>query len=237
MSVHRKLIQEIEEVPFPPEHLEELKQLGPLMIEGMERDGLPIESGSINLGKLDGPLDRAYFLFMWISENNGVIENLNMVLNDMRSLPTHYILFRGSPKIRFYLLVRTYFHEFYRFREIHSQVLKAAADRGYVEKDEVPLARKAFHDAFKTTIELRNSIVHGSPTWKGQDHFDLNLVSMAWERGYALKDQKTGAITEIGDVLNGICNTTADALRDEGARMSNLLKNLVRIYVDILAEV
>ena len=236
--MYRPLIQEIEEVPIPEEHIDELKQMMPLLYAAIERDGLPYETGTFDLGKLDDRLSRTLFLVKWISANNHVIENLNVVLNDMRSLPMNYVLFRGSPKERFYLLVRTYFHEFYRFREIHSQVLKTAAKRGYIDKDEVPSARQVFHDAFKTTIELRNVFVHqSSETWKGQDHFHLSMLSTALKNGYGFKDKETGAMWDISDTLKTLCTSTADELRDEGIRMSNLLKALAKFYVDILSEV
>jgi len=234
--MRRAFVKEIEDIPYPQDHLEDLKRLVPLVIETMERDGLPIESGSFNIGRVDESLDVALFFFRWVAENNKLIENLNMVLSDMRALPTDYVLLNGSPKTRYYLLVRTYFNEFYRFRDIHSQIVKAAADRGYIERDEVPLARKAFHDAFEGTIALRNNLVHGSPTWKGQKHFDLNLVGGALELGFALKDIETGEIWKISDVLKDVCNHTADGLRDEGNRMSSLLKNLVRIYADLVTK-
>jgi len=232
-----EFFKEIPEVSYPDEHLEDLKRAGPLMIAAMERDGLPIESGSINLGKVDQTLDVALFFFYWISNVNQIIENLNFVLADMRMLPTNYALLKGSPKTRYYLLVRMYFYEFYRFREIHNQIVKVAANRGYIERDEVPGVRNAFHNAFENTIELRNNLVHGSPVWKGKRHFDLNLVASAWERGLALQDRETGEIWDIGTVLQDICQHTGDSLRNEGIRMSKLLHDFVRIYVDIIAKV
>lgn len=237
MSLYRPLIQEIVEVQIPEEHIDELKQMVSLICASIERDGLPYETGTFDLGKLDARLARTLFLVRWITANNNVIENLNVVLNDMRALPENYVLFRGSPKERFYLLVRTYFHEFYRFREIHNQVVKAAANRGYIDKDEVPIARQIFHDAFKTTIELRNMLVHqSSETWKGRDHFHLSMLSTALKNGYGFKDKQTGAMWDIGDTLQALCISTADELRDEGVRMSNLLKGLAKFYVGILYE-
>lgn len=229
--------KEIGEVPFPSEHLDDLRRAGPLMISAMERDGLPIDTGSINIGEVDQELDHALFFFYWIADNNQVIENLNLVLADMRSLPTKHLLLSGSPRARYYLLVRTFFYEFYRFREIHHQIVKVAASRGYVDKRDVSSIRKTFHDAFETTIKLRNTLVHGSLVWKGKNHFDLNLVGDAWERGQALQDSKTGDIWDIGDVLEDICTSTADTLANEGNRMSFLLQNLVRIYVDVVSKV
>lgn len=235
--MRRTYHKEIAEIPYPEEHLEDLKRAGPLMVEATERDGLPIETGTINLGKVDDDLDLALFFFYWIADCNQVIEHLNMVLADMRALPTRYVLLDGPPKARFYLLVRTFFYEFYRFREIHHQVVKAASARGYIGRKEVPNIRKVFHDAFATAIELRNVLVHGSPIWKGQQHFDLTLVGSAWERGMVLQDSKTGEIWDIGEVLNDICNSTANDLAEEGNRMSLSLKHLVHIYVDIVSKV
>lgn len=235
--MHRNLPQEIEEVPYPKEHLEELKRLGPLLIAGIERDGLPIESGTINVEKVDDDLDLALFFFYWIADTNQIIENLNLVLADLRALPSNYVILKGSPKTRYYLLVRTYYYEFYRFRETHHRIVRIAANRGYIEHDNVPAARNAFHEAFETTISLRNSLVHGSPVWKGKKHFDLNLVGSAWKRGHALQDLETGEVWDIGTVLEDICNHTADILRDEGNRMSTLLQTLVRVYVDFTAKV
>ena len=234
--MYRDCQREIDEIPFPQEHLEDLKRAGPLMIAATERDGLPIDTGSINLGKVDEDLDLALFFFYWIADTNQVIQNLNLVLADMRALPTRYVLLDGSPRARYYLLVRTYFYEFYRFREIHHRVVKTASARGYIVQKEVPEIRKIFHDAFEVAIDLRNALVHSSPVWRGQRHFDLNLVGGAWERGQALQDCKTGKLWDIGDVLKDICQSTANDLADEGRRMSMALKGLVRIYVDVASK-
>lgn len=233
----RDFLKEVEEVSYPTEHLGNLARAMPLIMTAIERDGLPIESGLIDLGAVDEDLDVALFFFYWISETNQIIQNLNAVLTDMRMLPTNYVVLRGSPKTRYHLLVRMYFYEFYRFREIHHQVVKAAALRGFIERDEVEGARNAFHKAFEGTIELRNNLVHGSPIWKGKRHFDLNLLDHAWNNGLALKNLETGEIWQIGTVLQDICQHTADTLRDEGNRMSELLQGLVRIYVDLASEV
>ena len=58
----------------------------------------------------------------------------------------------GSPCDRFYLLVSTYFHEFYRFREGYSQIVKEAADLGYIERKHIKEIRLSFHNKFEPTI-------------------------------------------------------------------------------------
>lgn len=229
-------LKEVAKVSYPEEHLEDLKRAIPLILAAIERDGLPIEGGLIDIGKIDGGLDVAMFFLRWIEQVNEIIENLNAVLTDMRDLPTNYIFLKGSPKTRFYLLVRTYFYEFYRFRETYNQVVKAAAERGYIERNEVAGVRQALHDAFEEAIELRNNLVHGIPIWKGQRHFDLTLLATAQNSGFALRHRETGETWGFGDVLQDICPNTADILGDEGNRMSKVLQALVRAFVNLAAK-
>ena len=221
----------IQQIEFPPEHLDALKRITPLVIAGMERDGLPIESGVINIGRLDPELDLAYFFFGWISECNSVIENLNLTLKDLHSLPILYRALGGSPWSRYELLVRVYFHEFYRFRELLNAVLSASVKRGYITKNDQVLARDAFHSAIEGTIELRNSLVHGHPTWHGQEHFDLNLVSMAHVRGYRLVHKGTSEELNIEVALRGACSKSATALKTEGCKVVELMNAFVRDFV------
>jgi hypothetical protein len=227
----------IPDVPFPPEYLEDLKGLGPLLIASMERDGLPIESGSINLGRLEPRLDLAYFYFMWVSECNDVIENLNLTLRDIRQLPRIFSILGGSPWTRYELLVRVFFHEFYRLREIFNSVMSACVKRGVMGKEELPVVREAFHAAIQGTIELRNSLVHGRPTWRGQAHFDLNLTSMVHNMGKRLVHQENGKEFSVEAALEQACAKVAETLQREGANASAIMDAFVRDTVHITNEV
>lgn len=235
--MRRGFLKEVAKVPYPEERIKDLERAIPLIQAAVKRDGLPVESGIINMGEIDGRLDIALFFLRWIGEVNEIIDNLNVILTDIRDLPTNYIFLKGSPKTRLYLLIRTYFYEFYRFRETYNKFVKAAAGRGYIDRRAVAGVRQAFHDAFEETIEVRNYLVHGTPLWKGKQHFDLTLLESAQADGPALKDFETGEILEFGSVLKKICPGTADMLGDEGNRMSKVLQALVRLYVDLAAEV
>ncbi len=223
----------IPEIRYPIEHLEALKRLNPLLIEALKRDGPPIESGEINLGRIDKDLRLPLFFFSWTVEINTVIDNLNIVLTDLRELPEKYEDVPGSPRKRFYLLVRMYFYEFYRFREIFNEAMKGLLRGGYISKSWVHEFRKTFDGAFEPTMEVRHTLVHRSPTWKGEKHFNLLLVGMAFERGIAPKSKQTGRIWALSDVLKDICEPMADTMRDEGMRMSNTLQTVVDEFVKI----
>lgn len=229
--MYRPLTNAVPELSFPDEHLDALKRAPDFLLAALKRDGPPIESGVISIGQVDPPLSTALFFFRWISQTNKVVGNINIILSDMRELPENYILLRGSPATRFYLLVRTFFYEFYRFREIFNTFLKAASERGYLSREDVRSARKNFHDMFSEVIEIRNTLVHGFPIWKGQDHFDLIFFSSALEHNAQLVSKETGEVYDISHPLSKVCQKTADTLQAEGIRISAAIQNTIRILV------
>lgn len=224
----------IPQIPYPKKHLANLKRMTPLIIAGMERDGLPIGTGEIDLGKLDAKLDVAYFFFMWISETNEVIDHLNLVLRDLRALPRNFALLGGSPWTRYELLVRTFFHEFYRFREVLSTVLSAVAKRGHITKEELALARDAFHRAIEDTIELRNGLVHQDVRWKGKGHFELNFASMLHAQGMTALHKRTGKAMTPELALSRVCGPTSNVLLREGKRAARLSRAFIRDTLAIM---
>jgi len=218
------IMNEIEEIPYPKEYLDALKGLTPLLIENIEKTGLSefMNSGTVQLLGVDKSLDLPLFFFCWIGELNEIIGNLNLILTDLRVLPENYASLAGSPKDRFYLLVRTFFYEFQRFREIMNIVIKALQRRGVVKKENIGKMREEFNKCFEETFEVRNRFVHDvSPTWKGEKHFKLFL-----------SEDKLS----IDSALNDICNHFADNLRDEGLRMSWFLQKIVKGAVYFMSK-
>lgn len=224
---------EIQEVEFPCDFLPHLHDISTLCVESIHRDGAPVESGQFDLGAVSESVGSALFFLKWVSSTNQIIKNLNIVIADMRALPLMFRAMAGMPHDRFYLLVLTYFHEFYRFRELYGRTVKVAAQRGYIKREYVKTARQEFHDAFGPTIDLRNSLVHGSPIWSGKRHVDLQFLGGSWELGRELRDKETGQVWEMRDVLQDICQHTANAFRDEGNRMSYVKGELVKAYVSL----
>jgi hypothetical protein len=170
----------IPDIPFPPEHLEDLKKLGPLMIASMERDGLPIATGQIKLGRLEPEVDIAFFYFTWTSEANEVIQHLNMVINDLRCLHKNFRVLGGSPWTRYELLMRTYFHEYYRMREILSTFLSILKDRGHITKQDVKESSRSIprgHRRQSRTAQLsgtRKAAVHRGGALRSESHVNCS---------------------------------------------------------------
>ena len=232
MSVAR-----IPEIGYPPEHIDDLKRITPIILESLERDCVSVEKGSVELGKLDRPLDIAYFYFIWISECNDVIGNLNLILDDLRALPQRALFLTGSPWSRYELLVRTFFHEFYRLREILNTVLASCTKRGFIEKDELRIAREAFHGAVEETIELRNCLVHGKMNWSGEGHLTLTMVSTALSRGMRLVHRETEEEQTVEAALKPVCERGVATLQSEGEKVSIIMTALVQDMVAITRNI
>lgn len=230
--------QEIEVIPLPEELLLAIEHLNSLILDSIKRDGIPVNSGAFDIDstKMNGDLDFAVFIVRWVSRVDEVIKNLNIILEDLRSLPRQYRLLAGHPVDRYYLLLRTYFYEFYRFREIHSQVIKESASRGFIEKPQVAIYRKTFHDAFKEVIEMRNALVHGAPIWIGEKNFALSLHRMASNAGYGLKNIETGEITDVKEALEDSCNHIHKIFSAEGNKMSKLIQQLIQWHIQIASK-
>lgn len=233
------LCNESERIPqleFPGHLIPILNSIQAKMVEAIERGGVDIEAGTIPLGKVEKEHSIPYLLFLWMAENNDVIDNLNMILWDMELLGSSMFRFKGSPEKRFYLLVRTYFHEFYRVREIFSQVVKGLEVHGLVNKNSVSKMRKIFHDAFQDTIKIRNKLVHGYVQWKGREHVELTLVGVSYELGWSLYHKESGKICELQSVIKQITHDYLQILTAEGCRMRNIIQSILDYWANLIEK-
>jgi hypothetical protein len=132
--------------------------------------------------------------------------------------------------------VRLFFHEFYRLREIFSTITSVAEKRGFITKEERADSRQVFHESIDQIIELRNTMVHGTALWSGQEHFDLNLIALAHKRGQRVVDDKTGREFSVEMALEKACTKSADTLQMYGQLISELMNLFVRGVVTVTAK-
>jgi hypothetical protein len=112
-------------------------------------------------------------------------------------------------------------------REIHSAFLSALKDRGHITKQDVKDAREAFHAAIEDKVEMRNSVVHGRPTFSGEAHFDLNLTSMLHNRGQTAVKRETGEEFTVAQALERACGKVADVLDRHGKEVVKLMNAFI----------
>ncbi|WP_341232502.1 hypothetical protein [uncultured Methylophaga sp.] len=215
----------IESLTFPKELVSVLSGFNNKILSSLENDGTPIESGIFSIGKLEGDDLFVYTIFIWCTSINEIIDSLNLVINDLISLPDNYLKWSGAPETRIYLLVRTYFNEFFRSREVFTEILHGLKSQGKLTKEEVKSIKSSYHIAVEGMIATRNRFVHSSPGWKGKDHFDLVLVEANREKGMSLASE------EIRDILNNNCQRFIPIFYSEGMRMRDLMQKFMNDMV------
>jgi len=99
----------IDYIKFPEAHEARFNEIMDIIATSIKTGRLHADSGVIELGILPKEAELPYFFFMWVSETNEVIENLNLVLSDLDLLKTGYFIFKESPRVRYTLLIRTFF--------------------------------------------------------------------------------------------------------------------------------
>lgn len=52
----------------------------------------------------------------------------------------------------------------------------------------------------------------------------------------ALQHAETGKVRSFAEVLQGLCQGTADEFRNEGNRMSKVLQGFLQLYIDLAAD-
>ncbi len=221
----------IEEIKFPEGYKAALSKVVDIGAASVERDGLPIESGMIDLGVLPEELDLPYLVFSWIAETNEVIENLNLVLTDLHILGENYFRFEGSPRVRFYLLIRTFFYEFYRLKEIFIRTVSLLKKNGYMVKEDRNRIVDLFEEAFKPSVKLRGSLVHGSIVWKGKDHFELAVIGGLKDAGLEHQFPKLSGDVCFRKALHRLCEQSIEGMLNEGRAMSKIIQMTVDYWV------
>lgn len=218
----------IPEIIYPEVYMSHLREIGDRVTEALKRGAYVKNSRDLDLGQMPKELHSPHFVFSWVSDFNDIICNLNFVLNDLEFLQNYPNILPGSPHKRIQLLTRTFFYEFYRFRELFSQGIQVFGKLNKIPKAEISEARNAFHETFKGEIEMRNFMVHGVIKWGGE-YLDLDLAECALGLGYELVERDTGEKFNSHEKLQPILKKKYEFLKELGTGASKSLTNIMEM--------
>lgn len=176
------------------------------------------KSGNLPIPNLPRPLSIYFDIWLWINDINEIIENINLVLGDLKMLRDNPNLFQeslsGNPIVRYKLLTRTFFYEFFRFKECFNEFLGRLVNAGLLNSQVVKGIKSEFYKQFETAIKVRNTMIHSRYPWPGEPHLRLFVASSAESMGGALVDKETGAVIETVKVLSELAR---EAIQTIGA--------------------
>jgi hypothetical protein len=148
----------------------------------------------VPIGKL---LTEIYFdIWALINDINEIIDNMNLVLGDLKILrddPKYFQKYlSGDPIVRYKLLARTYFYEFFRLKECFNDFLARLRKTGLLNSQDVKEIKSDFYKEFETAIKVRNTMIHNRYLWPGEGHLKLFVTLSAESIGGALVDKLSG---------------------------------------------
>lgn len=196
----------IPEIPIPNTIQRNLIAIqNEMMKTWKKKKGWDFTSGYMPKPELDSNLDFYWETFGAICDLNKVIENLNLVINDIYLIAnrseTCSNLLNGKLSTRYHLLVRTFFYELFRTKEIYNKYLKYFKKTKLLRKTDVLFYQTRFRQVFDDFFEIRNKMIHDRYVFQGEDHYLLWMSDFLNEKNMAVASRETGEITETLDVL------------------------------------
>ena len=213
-----------------------MKLIQSKMITAIKENGLPPNETGIPTGNLTGCERSAMFIFEWVSEVNEIITNLNIVIYDLKRLPQIKPPFQVSPRDRLYLVIRTYFSEFFRFRECFADFLHGLKLAKILNKEEKNWYLNSFNTIFKNVIKLRNTMTHAQANWTGEDHLMLSLVESNYQFGNKLIGNATGECIDYTKAIGRVRENYIPIMIAEGNDASRILDQMTQGFAQILFE-
>lgn len=230
-------ISQIPEIELPKVFEKEFNELANLSMETiLNTPKEKMKPCGIPMPKIPTRLRLAHSFFYWVTDLNGVIRNLNIVLQDLRLLATKAQIYRSNQIERIYLLVRLFFYEIFRLREIHSSFIKDLFKQGLIYRDEQDSLRVGLHERLENLIETRNRLVHSKVIWVGKEHLKLTVIRMlANSKDDKLNDQCSIGIS-LRDALMNCYNRWVPDLFEEGCHASSILQHASHVLSERMAQ-
>ncbi len=225
------------EVNLPKEVVPALKKLVDYVKDGATKNPEWMESWEgIPLEKLPSSIDSRFSIFRLVCEANEIIENLNLIMSDFYDLTKTKTPFFGRPKARLYLLMKSFYHELYRTKEILAIFLKDMRRLKKIHKKEMRDIKKMLNEIIDMGLTIRNKLVHQRLCWPGKANLDLILLEACEDAELKLIEKDSGKEVSIDVSLENFYNDWILFLATEGYKLSDLLQTTTDYFSTVIVQ-
>lgn len=210
MNIEKEIIEcKIDLLKSPKEIQEALVPIEKLLTEKMVTEcDWDYTTGNLPKPDFPKPLDIYFELWGLQQDVNEIFENINAIFYELKLIrddtKAFFKNYDFDPVIKYKLLTRTFFYEFFRIKENFSFFLSRLKKMGLLQSQDVKEIKSDFYKVFETAIKVRNDMVHNRYLWPGKGHLHLNLVLSAEAVGRALIDKESGNIINKTDLLSDL---------------------------------
>lgn len=107
-------------------------------------------------------------LTLWNFQLNECISIFNMILDDLKLLGLNKDTLSGSCQTRIKFLIRSFFSESYRFREIFFEMLSSLKKDKLIDRSAILTIKETFLTVFDDILKLRNLMTHQAFDWNDE---------------------------------------------------------------------
>ena len=224
----------LQPIPYPESLAPYLEHLERTHLELTAQDlAETLETGALPGGDHTFPdsLWREYLVFILVEVLNDVIESLNIIIEDVEDLPRVASTLKGKPSKRIDLLVRGFYAEAFRGREVIRKIIGHLRRRGFVSRGDAKAMADAMQDQLGGTVTARHAFTHGEAGLTGKSVNLLRAFEGVPDGEFIRGD---GTPLNIGDVAAATCREKAEAMRGTGliyrATYSAMVEKLAGVH-------
>jgi hypothetical protein len=189
-------------------------------------------NGNIKLNQASPELKIKLHFVTFINSIEEILGSFNLIISDLNILKTCPYYFQDPPFKRFYLIIRTFFYEFYRIKEKQKFFLIALEKEHYIEKDKVMKIKKLFFSLFQETLELRNNLVHHNVSWINE-HIELTLLYLAEETGHRIYKEDTKEEVTWESELPSFCEYYQKLFYEQGEKVKEHVETVINALIKL----
>lgn len=230
---------EIPVLETPDELKKALIPIGKLIIEEMaSQPDWDYKTGNLPTPDFPNHLNAYFDIWAFLMDINEIIENMNLVLSDLKILRDDPKRFQkhiaGDPVVRYKLLARTYFYEFFRFKECFNIFMARLRKTGLVNSTHAKEIRTFFYTVFEPALNIRNTMTHNRFLWSGEGYQKLCVTLSAESIGGAIIDKKTGAKFDKIKILSDLTGDAIQVFVSEGVLVKHCFTDIVESIIKIV---
>lgn len=234
---NEKNITNVSTLQIPKELMEALRGVGD-KIKKTQKRNLENNLDPGDLSSIEFTQKEKIYLdtFCWLTETNEIVENLNIVFFDLNLFKKKQsFIFEfsgGNIKNRFYLLLRTFFYEFFRIKEIFNIYLNKLRKRKLITKIEASEISLDFYRDYEFVFRLRNQLVHNYHIWHSDDHNEYIISEAAESMGYFFTNKESGEIIKSVDIASKLASENLEGLPTLVTAIIEDLQNVLNIICE-----
>jgi hypothetical protein len=189
-------------------------------------------SGGFRLNATSPELKIKFHFYYFLVSIDEILRNIILVASDLKTLIIYPHYYQGSTYERFYLILRTFFYEFYRIKEKHKDFLFALEKEKYIEKGRIKDINILFHSLFKETLDLRNSLVHHNVVWT-ENNTELAYLYMCIETDHRLFKESTGEEVTFESILPELCDYYFNIFIGQSVKVKGYIETLTKELIKL----